>query len=329
MWTYQEELTPSEAHPGASFGHAVAIDGERVIVGEPRYGRLTGRAWTFVRDRGHWSEEEPLVCEELRHSCGVAVALDGQVAVVGGSGGASVFLRKETWGLVTTLDAGVPDLPSRFGHAVAVSGDVIVVGAPCAPFEQGCGPGAVIVFERAGRSPEWVRVATLRSEVDGRGFGSSVAVEGGTLVVGTGQGPAHVFRREPRRWVLDAVLIPGREVAISEGTIAVASPGIGMEDAAGWVVLYGRDRDRWSERAWIIDEDGTAGTQVALFGDLLAVGSQLWAPSAAGEAWTPVGRLPAGEIALSGGTAVIGGGGHALVFVAPSRPAPEMEAQDP
>lgn len=133
----------------------------------------------------------------------------------------------------------------RFGASVAISGEVIAVGAP---FEDAEGEGraesgAVYLFERiAGR---WTQVAYLKAPNPEASalFGSSVALDGETLVVGSPgegidrdvvSGAVHVFEKLDDRWrhtsslsaehVMDGARF-GAVVSLSGSRIAVGAPG--------------------------------------------------------------------------------------------------------
>ena len=166
------------------------------------------------------------------------------------SGAAYVFERNgSSWGQVAYLKASDTAERDRFGYAVHVSGDTIVVGAP----EKTTG-GAAYVFERTGSTwaPGETLVSTNLDTTDQ--FGTSVALSGDTLVVGaryeysnaTGlegdqsdnslidAGAAYVFVRNGGSWSQQVYVKPsntdgewifGFSVAVSDGRIAVGSPG--------------------------------------------------------------------------------------------------------
>ena len=138
---------------------------------------------------------------------GEALAIHGDVLVVGApsrgvrglwTGAAYVFERRGgQWVQTAILEPDVFDLEDRFGEAVTVHGDVIVVGAPG---EDGASTGAngddvsdgaedsgaVYVFERNGPGADWSPRAYLKpsnTSVSAE-FGASLAYDGVHLVVG-------------------------------------------------------------------------------------------------------------------------------------------------
>ena len=112
------------------------------------------------------------------------------------SGAAYVFVRNGTnWMQQAYLKASNPTMDAVFGDAVAISGDIIVVGAPNEDSNatgvngnqndhSAFNAGAAYVFVRSGTN--WSQEAYLKGSNTERGdyFGYSVSVSGNTVVVG-------------------------------------------------------------------------------------------------------------------------------------------------
>ena len=83
-----------------------------------------------------------------------------------------------------TLTAANTDLDDQFGDSVAVAGDAAVVGMPGDDDTQN-NSGAVLVFTRDSNG-DWSQAAKLKAgdAVVGDNFGTSVALDGNTVVVG-------------------------------------------------------------------------------------------------------------------------------------------------
>ncbi|MEE2887207.1 MAG: FG-GAP repeat protein, partial [Planctomycetota bacterium] len=159
---------------------------------------------------------------EMNDFFGCAVAVSGDTVVIGAcgedskatgvngdrndnsrpeSGAAYVFVRSGTawesqsWSQQAYIKASNPEAGDHFGSAVAVSGDVVVIGAYGEDsdadgvngnqFDNGArNSGAAYVFKRKGTS--WCQLAYLKasnSDADDR-FGYSVAIDGDTAVIG-------------------------------------------------------------------------------------------------------------------------------------------------
>jgi hypothetical protein len=160
---------------------------------------------------------------------GISVAISGDTVVVGayfedgaGSdrGAAYVYERNQggadSWGQVTKLTASDTADDDRFGYAVAISGDTVVVGTH---MEDGAGKyrGAAYVYERnQGGADHWGQVTKLTASdaADMDYFGGSVAISRDTVVVGaylqdgagSDRGAAYVFGLQPVHIYLPLVL---------------------------------------------------------------------------------------------------------------------------
>lgn len=203
------------------------------------------------------------------------------------------------------LVAGTGEAPERFGSALALSGDVLVVAAPSATVDGKPFAGAGRVFARDPGSGEWTERKRLVAQ-DGVAFdqlgGSAVAVDGDTVLLGASrakvgnvlqQGAVYVFERNaggPDNWGQSAKLTDetvgsvgnfGTGIAIEGDLLAV---GAGRAGGNGQVTIFERDRDgpgTWGKVAAIPDSavgDGGSpleffGGAVALDGDLLLVGA--------------------------------------------------------
>ena len=106
-------------------------------------------------------------------------------------------------GTVAGADAAVTDL---FGATFAVSGDLMVVGAP----KQG--GGAVYVFQR--KAGKWAQAAKLSATggVEGDDLGAALALDAGRLLVGapgtdSSKGAVFASRRDARRGCWDELSV--------------------------------------------------------------------------------------------------------------------------
>jgi hypothetical protein len=123
---------------------------------------------------------------------GISVAIDGDTLVLGAPGDAGskgavyVFQRSgDSWtqsAKLTATDAAAGDL---LGASVAIDGDTIVAGAPDSDIAANANEGAVYTFARTG-APARTETAKLTATeaVAGATLGSSVAIDGDTIVAG-------------------------------------------------------------------------------------------------------------------------------------------------
>lgn len=301
-WTQQAKLTPSDPRPYYNFGHAVAIDGDTIVVGAqllepgPPY-TLIQDVYVFVRSGSSWVQQAKLSSGITAYADGFgdSLAIDGDTVVVGafftrlsgftyGPGAAYVFVRSgSTWtrqAMLTAADAGASD---RFGYSVDVHGDTIVVGANMDD-DLGSDSGSAYVFTRTGSA--WSQQAKLTAS-DGSAmdyFGEVVALSGDTAVVGArldddsgaDSGSAYFFVRSGVAWnqaykatAGDAAAgqLFGTAVAIDGPTAAIGA------NIPGQVYMFGRGvGGAWSQSAKVTASTGGFGTAVSVDGETLLAG---------------------------------------------------------
>ena len=203
-----------------------------------------------------------------------------------------------------------------FGSAVAMTGSTMVIGALNADGNE-VGAGAAFIFDRMGAS--WVQTARLFAD-DGRAepvpgfpgdfrsdsFGSTVAIDGDTVVVGapghnhTGRisnvGAVYVFQRMHGMWVQQAELsspTPNSQdefgagggfggIGISGDTIVVTDQGR-LFSLPGAVDVFTRTNGSWvlTAQLTVPDDFFFLPSSVAIDGNTVVVGSsQSDAPAA-------------------------------------------------
>jgi hypothetical protein len=360
-WELQAKLHGSDQDESSSsrFGTAVALNGNTAVVGasyqesfDGDQNGTFGAAYVFVREGTTWIEQAKLTPEtdgEWYANFGTSVAISGDTIVVGAPGDGDivetgrvfVFVRQgNTWVRQAMLTGG-----QGFGRAVAIDGDTALAAAPQTPVTEQFDAGGARVFVRSGSA--WTQQTELRAArskaPDGYGgFGLSLALSGGTAVVGAASldaqttliGHAHVYQRTGNSWTQTAKLtasdaspadIFGGAVAIRGDRLVVGAPWRGR------AYLFAGSAGAWSEEAILVPAEassvewGTIG--VALTGDTV-FGSTIDVPVAtfqkAAGVWTPgptfaTRPVSPGEfghrIAVSGDTALIGSGGGGHVFV--------------
>jgi hypothetical protein len=264
----------------------------------------------------NWSERGLLAGNRAQDRFGTAVALDGDVAVVGvprdtggGTFGGSAYVyvwNGTTWVEQARLSTTLPF--DEFGASVDVSGETIVVGAPGANTAGGPDTGAVHVYTRTGT--RWTRRATLLASDPGAndGFGEAVAIDGTTVVVGAPRwdggfatglddtGAAYVFRFDGTNWVADGRLTlpsattggPARagdlmgtavDVSGGGGTILVGAPHAGSVTGSGMAYIFLRGTGGWFDQARLsgpAQQNASFGASVSMSGDRAAIGAPFY-----------------------------------------------------
>jgi len=295
--SYEQEAYLKASNPDAEdgFGFQVALDGDTLVVStykEDSNGTAQGNndaidagaAYVFVRSNGAWIQQAYLkvTYAEAYDHFGRSVAIDGDTIVVGApqedsdgsgeenndagnSGAAYVFFRAGgVWTQQAFLKASNIGADDKFGIAVAIDGDFIVVGAYGEDCALGAGKndnsaqnsGAGYVYMRDGTTWSYESFLKASNAEAGDMFGHSVAIDGDTLVVGAAfedgngtdpsdnsvinAGAVYVFDWDGTYWKEKAYLKAsnidldydqfGYTVAIDDGTIVVGSPS---EDGDG------------------------------------------------------------------------------------------------
>jgi hypothetical protein len=295
----------------ASFGQAVALDGDTLAVGAVDPSCATG-----------------INGNQTDRSCP-------------GAGAVYVFTRTGgTWSQQAYLKASNTQAGDFFGSSLSLSGDALAVGAPqeysCATgvngnqADNGCvSAGAVYLFTRAGTT--WTQQAYVKASNTNFHdiFGWSVSLSGNTLAVGApneqscatgingnqldnacgdqgdGAGAAYIFTRSENVWTQEAYVKAsntrvghgfGIQVSLDGDTLAVGAAG---EDScatgidgdqssntcrnAGAAYVYTRTAGGWTQQAYVKASNTNMGNPfgqgdgfglgVALKGDTLIVGA--------------------------------------------------------
>ena len=194
IWDAGARLVPGEAQN--QYGMSVAMDNATIVVGERWDAGSTGAAHVFEPTSGiFWGHTAKLLPVATGQEFGMSVAIDGETIVVGaptGAGTVYAFDRPAAGWADATAGAG-ETLPSSevltgdfYGGAVAVSGDLLVVGAP----DDDASAGSITIFDRSGGG--WVAAPKIVAPDGGR-FGNSVAVSGPTVVAGAPQTDSDSF----------------------------------------------------------------------------------------------------------------------------------------
>jgi hypothetical protein len=224
-WIQQAHISGADTVPralfGDDFGHSVAVSGDTLAVGTPFQddSSFAGAVYVFHRSGTIWSQQahltEPII--GTNDYFGATLALDDDILVAGASGedsnatgidgnqsdnsadsagAAYVFQRTgTTWALQTYIKASNASANDGFGASVAMSGELLAIGAPG---EAGGSAGvdgdqtsntlgfsgAIYLFRRSGHT--WTQQDYIKASNPGSGdmFGRTVGLSGDTLAVG-------------------------------------------------------------------------------------------------------------------------------------------------
>ena len=184
-WVEEQELTSSAVQDGDRFGASVAISGTTIVVGAPGSSTRAGAAYVFTESNGTWTVGTPLAATNAApgDEFGAAVARSDPWTVIGAPG------CKDTGNVVTgcvfevngpnpitqPLTFGVAG--ARAGSSIAISGTMIVAGAP----GEASNAGAAYVITAPPTTTQRLHAGV--PGVDDQ-FGAAVAIDGTTILVG-------------------------------------------------------------------------------------------------------------------------------------------------
>ena len=330
-WGEVRKLRASDAAAGDHFGSAVAIDDDTLVIGaqdrdEGAEGNQ-GRAYVFERNASGtntWGEVRQLAPADggANKHFGAAVAVHADTILVGAGwddeggvnkGSAYVYERDAggsgNWGEVAKLTASDGEAGDTFGAAVAIAGELLLIGAPRDDNRNGDIAGAIYVFQRVG-SGAWIEIAKLIASdgVAGDSFGSDLALGPGAAIVGaplaatptTDGGAAYFFdlslttgnyctAGQSASGCLASISATGTPSATASSGFQLGTTGAeGAKDGLFFFGTAGRQANQWGNgtsfqcvvppviRAGLLQGSGTPGACDGTFAQDL---NALWCPT--------------------------------------------------
>ena len=299
------QVVPNGLAEGDGYGSAVSVWGNVAVVGSPQddeNGANAGAAYLLRRDCSSWVVDRKLVPKEViaGDAFGNAIALEenrlviGAVGSDGGAGAAYVYhFDGNDWGFVQKLPPDPAPSGVKFGTAVALDGDVIVVGAD-EDGEHGTQSGAAYVFRFDGK--QWAREQKLFAP-DALAFdffGRAVSVRGDTVLVGnpfaftttTYAGAVYRFHFTGTTWVEEQKLVAvdgqvgdgfGSSVIFDGDTAVIGAPfDNGTRTDSGSTYVFTWNGATWVQRQKLLPPTEASfhwfGHSVSLSGEALLIG---------------------------------------------------------
>jgi hypothetical protein len=255
-WVERAKLWANSAAYEDYAGQAVAISGDRVVVGSwssSPLGLFSGEAYVFEGQGSNWTQVAQLEGNDTSagDNFGWTVSIDGDRLAVGAPAaslpqglwiGAAYIFERDAQGVwaqsakVTSNDG----LMNDFFGVVGLSGPTLAVGAPRRD-DAGNNSGSVYFFDLQGTGwTQTQRVTGIESSA-GDFFGSWLALRGDFAAMtttsdadaGVNTGAAYVFHRTTSGWVQIGKLLAndghlgqglGYSVSLSGSTIGVGAP---------------------------------------------------------------------------------------------------------
>lgn len=320
-WSEGQKLTAGDGAAFDLFGSALALDGDTLLVGALDAdidGNVDqGAAYLFTREGDGWSEGPKLTAGDgaAGDEFAFSVALDDDMALIGAyradaganenQGAAYVFTREgPAWSEQQKLIAADGAQLDHFAFAVALDGEVAIIGAPDADVAGNNEQGAAYLFSYDGTSWSEQYKLTAGDGAAGDQFGVSLALEEESAMVGAFaaaidgkqiQGAVYVFMPEDGEyaggvWSERQKLTAGDGLAndyfgfglaLDGDTLVVCAYGVDVDgnsyQGAAYLFTRGEESGLWSEQQKFLAGDGGDsdffGISAGLDGDIAVVGA--------------------------------------------------------
>ncbi len=245
VWTGQQKLTASDGAADDLFGSSVVVSGDTAIVGahgnDVELNADQGAAYVFTRSGNVWTEQQRLTASDggAGDLFGFSLAISGETVVMGAllddlaatidQGSAYIFKRDgSVWTEQQKLTASDGSDNDQFGVSVAVSGDMVVIGAARDDLAANIDQGSAYVFIRSGTTWTGQQKLTASDGASRDFFGRSVALSGYKALIGaygddSVRGSAYNFA--------NGCSVSGR--VSTAGGIGLESVGVIIADPAG------------------------------------------------------------------------------------------------
>lgn len=230
-WVEEAKLIASDGAAFDEFGSAVALSGNKALVGAYGDSGITGSAYVFRMEGTHWVEEAKLTAAGgvTGDFFGTSVALHDEVALIGAFGvddvgsdsGAAYVFRRDlgNWTEVQKLTAIDGAAANWFGYSVALNGSAAAVGARF-DSDNGLFSGSayMFIFDQTSFVQETKYTASDGVALDE--FGSSVSLAGAGAVVGA---PNHGANGSESGAAYVVVPEPGTAAGLVAGALVLAA----------------------------------------------------------------------------------------------------------
>ncbi|MCD4652847.1 FG-GAP repeat protein [bacterium] len=292
------KILPADGSEYDTFGNALSIDGNYLVVGAELQNSTTGTAYLFFYDGVNWVQQYKFMADDAHQEdrFGCSVTISGDYVVIGAerdntgaftdSGSVYVFYRHQggtdIWGQQAKIVVASVSNYYLFGGSVSLDGDDLIVGA-IGDATYGPYSGAAYIFNRnEGGSNLWGQRAMLLPGEGGQTydvFGQSVSISGDYALVGAprddevGQdsGSAYIFNRDEggsNLWGQQAKITAtdgdawdwfGCSVSIN-GTDVVIGADYDEDNGswAGAAYVFQFDSSNWIQQAKLLADDGAA-----------------------------------------------------------------------
>lgn len=298
-WEMEQVVASRRIGAHRSFGAAVAISGDTMLVGSPEeLGKeeAEGAVYVFQREDDMWRRQARLTAQgkENRRGArfGAVVAIAGHTAVVGAGArdalhSAVIFeYDNGQWDAKTTLPGKLAPAWGKRARCLDMQDGLVVVALGPAPGA----PGQVQTFTRVAGNWTLREILEAPAGMETTGFGTALAVEDDWLAVGapardaTGTAACHIYQWSDDGWRPRGMLrAPGahfgsfaQTVAINRELVVVGAPAARARGRfAGTAYVFRRNGFDWEKPLAIHADDDTGpgfGEEIVIHDDTLLFG---------------------------------------------------------
>jgi hypothetical protein len=203
VWNETQKFSSADGVSGDSVGWSVALYGENALIGAGfatvNDHEFQGAAYTFRRTGSAWTETQKLTADngDAFDFFGLAVALEGNHALIGAEGAATdqdPFSNQGvvyhftnsggTWSNTQTLAASDGEPSDSFGHSVTLHRGTALIGATGVTVNGAAAAGAAYVFEPSDGALIETQKLTASDPEENAYYGWSCALSGNSVFVG-------------------------------------------------------------------------------------------------------------------------------------------------
>ncbi len=318
-----QNLTASTPKANVYFGHSVSISGNYAVVGV-NYASSgeTGEAYVFYNNNGTWEEQAILTASDAGpgDKFGLSVSISNNTIVVGAyleddgalnTGAAYIFEKPENGWENMHETVKIPRVSGsqsndRFGYAVDIDGNNIIVSASSFEVNEIHHCGAVFVYTKPANGWENLIAETAKLTSSDiamwDGFGYSLSIDQNTIIVGvkddddveTGSGSAYIYEKPANGWsnmtetaklnssdpenngwfgssvdIEDNVIIVGAINADINGTLSAGAVYIFEKPETGWEAM----NETAKINANVVGQSNQFGCSVSIDENTILVGA--------------------------------------------------------
>ncbi len=302
-WIESQKLLGTNTYPTDEFGTSVALSQDDIFVGEYHESLHIGAVYVFSRSGNTWTQSATLSSDgKPENRFGARMSIQNNLALIGcfacpnnqGTGVGQVYVFRKlanAWVRETVVQASDGASQDWFGHAVAQSANLILIGAPQSNGAPGIDAGSFYSFTNVLSNWNQTNKTDIGDDASNDLFGSSVALTEQYAVIGaafddspsgTDSGSVSVYKKNGGNWDFDSVIYSpvqidgqefGRTVVIDKETIAIGAP------RRSAVFIYVRVANTWQLQDILVPSDAQLGRgfgeSIALEGNTIVVGMRL------------------------------------------------------